>query len=84
MLQLFYLAGKKQRKLAQREPRTYQEVRLLAKAGIPLESDDKDSDIEEVPREDPQDALKRQMKERKRLEEETTTESTEPTSMVSF
>ena len=60
----------KQRKLAQREPRTYQEVRLLAKAGIPLESDDKDSDIEEVPREDPQDALKRQMKERKRLEAE--------------
>ena len=60
----------RQRRLAQREPRTYQEVRLLAKAGMPLESEDKDSDIEEVPREDPQDALKRQMKERKRLEAE--------------
>ena len=60
----------KQRRLAQREPRTYQEVRLLAKAGMPLDNDDKDSDVEEVPREDPQDALKRQMKERKRLEAE--------------
>ena len=60
----------RQRRLAQREPKTYQEVRLLAKAGMPLESDDRDSDIEEIPREDPQDVLKRQMKERKRLEAE--------------
>ena len=61
----------RQRRVAQREPRTQQEVRLLRKAGIPLEEDDReDSDIEEIPREDPQTLLKRQMKERKRLEAE--------------
>ena len=61
----------RQRRLAQREPRTHQEVRLFRKAGIPLEDEEKeDSDIEEIPREDPQTLLKRQMKERKRLEAE--------------
>ena len=61
----------RQRRVAQREPRTYQDIRLLRKAGIPLDDEDKeDSDIEEIPREDPQETLKRQMKERKRLEAE--------------
>ena len=61
----------RQRRLAQREPKSYQEVRLFRKAGIPLEGEDKeDSDVEEVPREDPQETLRRQMKERKRLEAE--------------
>ena len=63
----------RKRRMAQREPKSYEEARLFRKAGIPLSptgSEKGDSDVEEIPREEPQEVLRRQMKERKRLETE--------------
>ena len=51
------------------QEKTMEEIRLMQKAGIPLSSEDEDdSEVQEIPRENPRQAMKRQLKERRELE----------------